>query len=432
MSLLSRLPLKQRTAIEPHRRLSREAATTITIHSLFQFGASMAGLFLNLYLWRLTEDLVINGIYNMIVYVMTPIAFAAGGWIAKRKDRMVTYRLGILLMALFYLLVVLMQENVARYYLPFSVLNGFSAGMYWMGYLVLMYDVSTDGNRIRFLALNMVFFNAAGLAGPALAGFIIGNSEGLRGYTITFALSFLMFCIAAFVSLRIPVIRTRHKAYYLNLMVILMRKNRVWLRSLCSFFVLGLLQGIMLFLPTILLYRTVGREDLVGYLGVFFSGVLIASGYVISRVAQEGRARRYILASSTGIAAGAAFLLLDVRLWTVAVFMILFSIFNPLALNTLNSDYYKMIGVLPLKGQLRNEAVVVRECFLNAGRVLSIALLLMFAADLESGRLAFVLLGASVLQYGIFWLLGGRDGGAERIRRQQNIGSGGVRGERNG
>jgi len=403
---LSRLAnLLKNSQIEPERRLSQEARTSITIHSLFQFGASMAGLFLNLYLWRLTEDLFVNGVYNMINYLLTPIGFAVGGWIAKRRDRLVTYRLGILMMAIFYLLVIVMQESVVNYYMAFAVLNGFSSGMYWTGYQVLMYDVSTEKNRIRFLALNMTFFNAAGLVGPALAGFIIGRSEGLQGYMVTFMLAFAMFAVASIVSLRIKAVESHHKTYYLNMMLLLMRKNRVWFRALCGFFILGMLQGIMLFLPNILLFRAVGREDWVGYLGVLFSSLLIFSGYMISRRAKEESGHRYMLVSTTGVVVGAAFLLIDIRFWTVTAFMVLYSLFNPLMMNTLTSYYYRIIGMLPLRGQLRQEAVVVREAFINTGRILSITVLLLFAGDLDSVWLPVVLLATALLQYGITILI---------------------------
>jgi YQGE family putative transporter len=405
MGMTSWLQSHKGTPIAPERRLSREAIMTITIHSIFQFGASMAGLFLNLYLWRLTEDLAVNGIYTIISFTMTPIGFAVGGWIAKRKDRLVTYRLGIYMTAFFYFIVILAQEHVASYYVCFAIISGFAAGLYWIGYLVLMYDVSTDVNRIRYLGLNMVFFNAAGLLGPVLAGTIIGRSENLQGYMITFILSFIMFVLAAVVSMRMRTSTIRHKSYYLKLMPLLMRKNTVWLKALFGYFVFGLFQGIMLFLPNILLYQTVGREDLVGYLGVCFSVVIMVTGYMMSRRASDDGAQFYILISSTIVVIGSLFLLYDVRLWTVVVFMVLFSISNPLALNTINSYYYLLIGTLPLKGQMRNELVVMRETFMNIGRVSSVALLLIFSQDLQSKWLPIVLLCTALTQYAIFFLL---------------------------
>jgi len=85
--------------------------------------------------------------------------------------------------------------------------------------------------------------------------------------------------------------------------------------------------------------------------------------------------------------------------------MILFSLGNPLMHNTLSNYYYRQIALLPLRGQLRNEAVVMRETFLNAGRVLSIVLLLAFADDLRSSLLPVVLFGAAVTQTLIFFLI---------------------------
>ncbi len=385
--------------LPPERRLGKEAVTALIIHSCFQFGASMSGLFLNLYLWRLTQDLAVNALYNLIVFAITPIAFAAGGWIAKKRDRMVTYRIGIVMIALFYLMVILAQEQVPQFYIWFALFNGIAAGFYWTGYLVLQYDVSTEANRIRFLAMNMVMFNSAGLAGPALAGFVIQQNDGLQGYMIIFTLAFIMFVIAAIISFRIPMVQSHHKAYYLKFMGLVMHRNRRWLKALYSFFVLGLFQGLMLFLPNIMLFQAVGREDWVGYLGVFFSSLTVATGYVISRKAQKENVRKYVFFSTTGVVAGSGLLLTGVELWSVVLFMILFSICNPLAINTLTSYYYRLIGSLPLKGQLRIESVVMRELFLNVGRVLSIGLLVLFATDLESEMMPIVLFVMAVLQY---------------------------------
>ncbi len=391
--------------VPKERQLGRQAIIALMIHGCFQFGASMSGLFLNLYLWRLTHDLTVNGFYNMIVFLFTPVAFAIGGWITKRKDRMVTYRLGILMIALFYLLVVIAQENVASWYVPFAIFQGLASGLYWTGYLVLMYDVSTENNRVRFLAINMVVFNLAGLLGPALAGFIIQFNEGLRGYIITFLLAFIMFVVASIISFRIPLEKSHHRAYHLNLVGLVMRRNAQWVGGLLAFFVLGLFQGIMLFLPNILLYQTVGREDYVGYLGVFFSALTVATGYIISRKAKKEQVRKHVLFSTSGILLGAAFLLYDVTAWTVVFYMVAFSICNPLAVNTLTSYYYRLIGKLPLKGQLKVESVVMREVFLNFGRVLSISMLLFVSKDLESIWLPVVVAGMAALQYLMFWLM---------------------------
>ncbi|MFC5449477.1 MFS transporter [Paenibacillus aestuarii] len=389
--------------LPPEKRLSREAIISLIIHSTFQFGASMSGVFLNLYLWRLTHSLFINGTYNIVIYVLTPIGFALGGWIVKKKDRMVSYRLGIMLIGIFYLVVIIAQEKLVPYYILFAIFNGLAAAFYWVGYLTLMYDVSTEQNRIRYLAFNMIFFTAATLAGPALAGVIIRLQEGLRGYTIVFSIAFCMFLLATMISFRIKASGGHHKVYYLRFAGLLMKKNRVWLKNLLGFFGMGLLQGIMLFLPNILLFKTVPREDIVGYLGVLYSSLSIVMAMLISKYAKADKARLYLAISTVGYLIGSSLLLGSMNVWTVVSFMILYSLFAPLQGNTMTGYYYGLISKLPLKGELKVESVVIRELFLNIGRVISIYCLISFGSGMDGNWIPWILIIASLTQVALIW-----------------------------
>lgn len=367
----------------------------------------MSGVFLTLYLWRLTESMAINGIYYAVNYASVIFSFILGGWLIKKKDRMVAYRIGIGMHAVFYLAVVFAGENVVSYYLLFAVCNGIASAFYWVGYLTLMYDVSTDTNRIRYLAINTITFTLGGLIGPALAGYIIRVNSGLQGYTLVFGMACLMFLIASVVSLQIRMKASHHKAYYLKYSGILMRKQRRWTKSLLAFFVFGVFQGLMLFLPNILLYRIVGREDLVGYLGVLFAVLSIGAGMFISRYGSDRTYRPFILYTTIGFILGTLFIIMGMSLVTVLAFMVIYSVCAPLQGNTVSSYFYQMIGDLPLKGQLRVESVVLREVFVNSGRVMSIFFFVAVVERAGIEALPWVLLGSSGLQIVLYWLIEG-------------------------
>ncbi|MEO3943891.1 MFS transporter [Gorillibacterium sp. CAU 1737] len=385
-------------AVPPEKRLSQDAKLSLIIHFLFQFGASMSGVFLNLYLWRLTESLTINGIYNIINFGISPFAFAVGGWLAKKRDPLFVYRIGIAWIAIFYLVVLLVQERVVELYPWFALLGGIGGGLYWVGYLVLMYDVCTEANRIRYLAFNTIFFTAAGLAGPAIAGFVIARSGQLSGYLIVFASTFVLLLLAAVGSLKIRPILSRRKRYFLHFGPLIMLRNREWLIGLGGYLVLGLFQGSMLFLPNILLYRVLAREDFIGYLGVLFSGVSIVVAYFISRYAREERRTTYLWVAGIGLAGGAAILQIGYGVASILGFLVMNALFSPLQGNTMTSFYFGVTSRLPLKGQLRVEAVVFREAFLNLGRILSISVLIVFAADLATDKLTLILLVTACTQ----------------------------------
>lgn len=402
---------RQRAHVPPELRLSAEAVTSTAIHGFYQFGASMSGVFLNLYLWRLTEDLVINALYSLIAFAVSPVGFAVGGKLVKTRDRLVAYRAGIAMTALFYLLVIMAGTAVVKWYWLFGFMSGVASSFYWVGYLTLMYDVSTETNRIRFIGLNSIAFNAGGLAGPALAGTIIGMSGGLSGYITVFTISFFMFLLAALGSFRLKPAVSHHKAYYLKMMPLLYAKNGMFRRGLYGWLLMGLHQGLMLLLPNLLLYRVLESERLVGYLGAAFLGLTMLTSYAMSRFGKPEKARMYVLISSVAYAAGALLLIGGYQVWVVLAFLALYHAFVPLQANTYSAHYYNLVGKLPLKGHLRVETIVGREVFLNLGRVSSLLVMLLLSENLESPWIVVVILVATLAQIPIVWLIDRADGG---------------------
>ncbi|MNC16024.1 Major Facilitator Superfamily protein [compost metagenome] len=309
---------------------------------------------------------------------------------------------------------------MAEWYPLFAVFGSLSGAFYWVGYLVLMYDVSDERNRIHYLAMNSIFFTLAGLVGPALAGRVIALNDGLHGYIIVFGIAFFMFLLPAVGSLKIKAKPSRHKAYYLRHTLSMMKRSPEWLRGLWGFFALGLLQGIMLFLPNILLYQVMPREDHIGYMSVLFSLITIVMGMLISRYAKASHTTLYLWVSGIGLIAAASLLLAGLSLWSVVSFMVLYSFFNPLQGNTLTSHYYNHVGKLPLKGNFRVESVVLRETFLNTGRVISITALILLLQEVEGRQLAFILLGGAVCQLILPILIGQKTPGQKRQTEQAN------------
>ncbi|HZG84654.1 MFS transporter [Paenibacillus sp.] len=403
------LMLRRRPApasLPPEKRLSKEAVATITLHSLYQLGASMSGVFLNLYLWRLTESLTINGWYALLTYAIGPPAFLLAGKFAKTRDRLFTYRIGIAATALFYLLVVIAGARVADYFFVFALLQGTAGAFYWLGYLTLMYDVSTDANRIRYLGLNSIAFNLAGLIGPATAGFVIALHGGLEGYMLVFTGAFLLFAATTAGSFRLKAQGTHHKSYYVRLVPLLLRKNEAFRHGLYGWWCLGLYQGLLLFLPNILLFHVLGQEDLVGYAGVGLLGLTIATSYALSRYGKPEFAKRYSLAAAAAFTTGAATLAaFGVTPWTVAAFAMSFYACMPLLVNSFSAYHYRLVGQLPLKGNLRVETIVARETFINLGRVIGLILLILLSKDLSSPWLGAVVLFAAAMQFHFAWII---------------------------
>lgn len=292
------------------------------------------------------------------------------------------------------------------YYYLFAALNSLVA-FYWLSFLSLTYDVTTEKNRLRFLSLNMIFFQMAGLVGPALAGWIIARSTDLSGYTTVFLIALIMFIITMIGSFFIRIERPKRGKYHLKLIGLVMRRNPAWVRSLWAWFVLGTNQGLMMFLPNILLLAAFGQEDLVGYMNVLFLSIAMMTSYIMSRIGVHDKTRRYIAIAVCGIVLSTTFILWDISLWTVLFMMIIYNLSHPIQIVAFDAYQYNLINTLPLKGSLKEETIVVRELFVHWGRNVSILLLIFFVPDLSSIWLPWIVFASALLQLSMIWLVTG-------------------------
>jgi len=385
-------------------RLSSEANVTLFNHGIYQFGNALSLVLVNLYLWRLTNDLWINGAFNFITLCAAPIASIYIGRIAKLKDRLFAYRAGIFLTALFYLLIVIVGERMVDYYIGFALMKGISTSFYWLGHFTMIADVTDDDNRHRYLGWNLMITNIAMLAGPAVAGAVSDWAGGMQGYTYVYSLAFVMFAYATVNSMKMKRRPTHHKTYYLKYSFAMMRKYPAFARSLWGWFLFGLPQGVLSYIPAILLYEAVPEESFVNYMNVLFLSVTILSGYLLARWGRTEQNANYLRIAALGFMFGSIPLFFGVSLWTVVLFMLLFSFVKPIQNNAYTSYYYKLCGELPLKTHFRVEAVVLREVFTNAGRAAGVAALMAASSQVSTGALAWVLTFAAVLQLMIGWL----------------------------
>ncbi|MDQ1909934.1 MFS transporter [Paenibacillus sp. GD4] len=387
------------------RRFLNEALITQLNHGIFQFGNALSSVFLTVYLWRLTNDLWINGAFNLIMLLSGPIATIYIGKVAKLRDRLLAYRLGIFLTAVLYLGILIVQERMVDYFVVFALLRGVSNAFYWLGHFTLISEVTNNENRHQYLGWNQIITNVATLAGPAVAGLLIGSFEGLQGYMYIYLLAFLMFFLASLVSLKLKKSPSHHKAYYLKYTGQMMRKYSIFGRSLAGWFVMGLPQGIMSYMPTIILYQAVPKESFVGWMNMAFTGIMILSGYFLAKKAKAEQTRLFLWLSAWGFLVSSVPLLWGISLVTVILFMSVYSFVKPLQTNVFTAHYYRMSGELPLGPHYRIEAVVVRETSINMGRAMGVVLFMLASTYLGTAWMPWILVLVMATQLAVNQLI---------------------------
>ncbi|WP_100406461.1 MFS transporter [Bacillus solitudinis] len=386
------------------KRLSEQAIIMLTNQTIFQFGNSLSLIFINLYLWRLTNSLLINGLFNLIALVSQACGTMLMGEFSKKKGRLAIYRYGIFLTAFFYLWIIIAQENIVQYFYLFALLKGISQAAYWLGYFTLVHEVSTNLNRHRYLGWNQITMASANLIGPAIAGVIISMNSELSGYIIVFSLAFIMFLIATLGSLRIKKETTHHKEYYMKYLRLILKKKPTFFNALLGWFIIGFPQGILMYIPPILLYNIFPDEGFVGYMNVIFLGASILASYIFARMANIHSTRKYLFIAAIGMTVSSVFLMWEIAIWSVVLFMAFSSLFKPIQANTYAAYYFKWIDNIPLQENFRVESVVLREAIINLGRALGIVIFMIFSQEINTTTIPWIIVFVMALQFSIPYL----------------------------
>ncbi len=380
------------------KRLSKHAITILINHAIFQFGGSLSIIFVNLYLWRLTNSIWINGMYNLIAIFAQAITTFYIGKMSKKKGRTTIYRYGILMSALFYLFIVLVQEQMVEYFYLFALLRGIAQGLYWVAYFTIVHEVSSNTNRHRYLGWNQVVMGSTNLIAPAFAGAVIGYYSNLTGYMIVFSIAFLMFFICTIGSFRIRKESIRHRNYYMKYLPLMLKRQKGFRNALIGWFVIGFPQGILMYVPAILIYSIFQDESIVGYLNASFLLVSIIVSFIFSRNANVKNTERYLWIAAIGFVLSGAFLTWEIATWSVIVFMVTQNMFKPLQANAYAAYYFQWIDHIPLQSEFRVESIVLRETIINIGRGLGILAFMLFAEEMDTNMAAYVIFLAMMMQ----------------------------------
>ena len=95
--------------------IPKDLTLLLCIGGLYSLGSSLSNTFVNIYLWKQSGNFVDIAIYNLAVVILQPLTFIVAGRWAKKVDRVIVLRIGVIFLALFFVAVLLFGENSSQY-----------------------------------------------------------------------------------------------------------------------------------------------------------------------------------------------------------------------------------------------------------------------------------------------------------------------------
>ncbi|ASN07352.1 MFS transporter [Virgibacillus necropolis] len=363
----------------------------LVIGGLYSLGLFLSNTFVNIYLWKQSGDYVTIALYNLGIFVLQPITFVIAGKMAKKVDRIIVLRLGVIFLSLFFLSVLFIGDSAASFHFYLGGLLGIGFGFYWLAFNVLTFEITEPDTRDVFNGFLGVLQSLGGMIGPLVAGIIIANMEQNFGYKTIFTVSFLMFIGAVICSFFLSK-RKADGAYHFKRILHERKHNKNWKKILYAHVFQGLREGIFLFVIAIWVFIATGSEFALGMFNLFLSGLSFVFYLLATKFIKPALRKKSILFGALILYLSVYIIIFNVSYPVLIVYAVIIGIAYPIINVPYASLTYDVIGKAWRARDLRIEYIVVRELYVNAGRVVSIGFFLLAVTLLPPERIIPILL----------------------------------------
>ncbi|WP_299087881.1 MFS transporter [uncultured Metabacillus sp.] len=376
--------------------VSKDLVLLLVIGGLYSLSIALSNTFVNVYLWKQSGEFVDLGIYNLSIVVMQPLTFIFAGRLAKKVDRVVVLRLGVIFLAIFFLIVLIIGGSAAKYLILLGGTLGVGYGFYWLAFNVLTFEITEPDTRDFFNGFMGILNSTAGMVGPIVAGYVISRLEKFSGYTIIFSISLLLFSGAVVLSFFLKR-RPAEGEYIFKRILVERKKDKNWRLILHAHFFQGLREGTFAFVIGVFVFITTGSELALGKFGLVNSSAAFLAYYLATRIIKKSKRKMFILMGGIFLYLSIFVLLFDLTYTKLLIYAVLIAFGYPMLLVPYSSITYDVIGRAWNAAKARIEYIVVKEIFLNSGRILSILCFLfavIFFNEKQSIPILLAIIGA--------------------------------------
>lgn len=376
--------------------ITKDLILLLLIGGLYSLSVAISNTFVNIYLWKQTGEFKDLGIYNLTVTIVQPLIFILAGRWAKKIDRVIVLRLGVIFLSLFYLTVLIIGTNANQFLIVLGGLLGIGYGFYWLAFNILTFEITEPENRDFFNGFLGILSSFGGMIGPILAGYIISRMENFTGYTLIFSFSLALFTCAVILSFFINRRSAKGKYYFVRIWK--ERKRNINWRLITNAHIFqGLREGTFMFVISVYVFLSTGSEWALGKFGLINSAVSFISYFLATRFIKRKDRKKAILIGGLLLYASIYLIVFNFTYLRLLAYAAVIAIAYPILLVPYVSTTYDVIGHGWKAAEMRIEYIVVREVFLHIGRSISILLFLFsitFFSPKESIPILFMFIGA--------------------------------------
>lgn len=192
-------------SVKPKKKLNSTAYALLTTHGFNYVISIFVSTFLISYIYKISDNYVVNiGLFYCFNYLTMGIFSYIVSSIIDKTNRVVCYRVAIIVRALFILAVVFLGTTLAKLVVLAGILHGFSEAWYWCSFNVMKNELVPNSCMKRYSLLQIIENKGINFIVPIVLGKIIDAESFKTSAIIIFVMAAIQIIVSFFIKSRKP------------------------------------------------------------------------------------------------------------------------------------------------------------------------------------------------------------------------------------
>jgi hypothetical protein len=357
------------------KRTNNNAYYLATVNAISKIYDVFLGTFLVAYLFKQTQDSSTEiGIYHLICYFIVGLsAYLTGNWL-KKKNRILMYQLGVVITFIYLTSFIILKENIINYIPICAIFYGLYIAFMSFPFNLIIADNIPNSQLIPFQGYLESLKNIIKVCSPIILGYFLNKDSYFN--TVAF-LAFLSLIELILIS-RVKATPQKQSPDFNIKSFVNKTKNSKTLKQLYKIeFYRGMtLDGALLTLVTLYIVYLFKTNFSLGFINSIFYLLAIILSFIFGRCCKYTHFTKLLtIIAITIISALIAFTIYPNKT-TFIIYSLCFTISTQF-LRTIASINVFNISHLPQVKRNKCEYFAYREIFINLGRVVSFALVIL-------------------------------------------------------
>ena len=183
------------------KKIKSEQNIIIIMDAIKKIMTIFLGPFLTAYFISTSTNSILNiAIYYIFTYATMALSTLVVAALAKKRNRIKIFRIGIILKFIYILIIILLKEKIINYLPIISILYGISASCYYFPYNLFIINKVKNTERTNYMVKLFITISVVGILFPIIFGSIITITNYILTAVIVLFISLIQIILSFFIT----------------------------------------------------------------------------------------------------------------------------------------------------------------------------------------------------------------------------------------